>query len=351
MKKLYFIIPIFILFLSCKNTKNIDSNNLVSNNYNENSNIISVEEIFKIWETKGTFDNLNSIYPSTLLYLDSNYSKRIIDLEFKSGFLEKHPDSTGIFWFKIPDVTLKIVNDFGDIYAADKLFEYYKKLPKYVRSDTMFLAYNNLEEIFNIFIHFKPLGLNKILKKDYDEWNKLSKIALPVKYKSIDEYRSTSFKESMKLKNSDLYYDCNYITFQLAYALKELNEPGFDDKLINELKKKQTYPFINSFELKKKFYKGNFYKIDLNKEINLNKSYNDIKSFIDDSAEFKEYILNNIEMMPNLNIGKIIYDKSNKAYFETHFMYGRNGYIIFLNKNKLYIDNIWSEEHYPGNLD
>jgi hypothetical protein len=112
--------------------------------------IWTVDDVLKIGATKGIskleslhFDYLN------LVYIDASIAKKIVDIDFKSPFYEKHPDSVKIYRYRSPEATEKIARTFYNKYAAEKLFTYYKSLPKFIKSDTIYDIYLNLDDFLN----------------------------------------------------------------------------------------------------------------------------------------------------------------------------------------------------------
>jgi hypothetical protein len=304
--------------------------------------IWSVDDFIKIGYTKGIskLESLNFDFIN-LVYIDSTLAKKIVDIEFKSTFYEKHSDSVGIYWYNRPKNTEEIASKFNDKYAAAKLFSYYKSLPKFIKSDTIYGVYNNLDSFLSILLYYNPKGLKEKLKKDFYEWQKISKKAPIKKYLNQKEMRAMNFMESLKLKKSDLYPDCNYLVFQLANAIKLLHEPGFDNRLIAQLKKKQTYPYIDAYQfpISKNHEFVNFQNNVI--KIKLGKRYPNIATLVKDSKGFEKILLQGIENCCAVRVYQIIYDKNNKAYVETSRNNGSDGYRICLTGNYLTIEELW----------
>jgi hypothetical protein len=146
----------------------------------------------------------------------------------------------------------------------------------------------------------------------------------------------------MKLKKSDLYPDCNLLTFQLANALGYLGVPGFDDHLIAQIKKKQTYPFINNYTFPRSIHPENICTKSYVIKIKLVNHYPDIETLVKDTKQFEKILLQGIENCCDVSIYQIIYNKQNKAYVETSRNNGSDGYRICLAGNYLTIERLWS---------
>lgn len=278
--------------------------------------------------------------PINLLYVDSTLSKKIIDLEFNSLLCEKEPDSVGIYRYFYPKITEKIAHDFNDRYAGVKLFEYYKKLPKFIKSDTIYGIYYNLDEFLSILVHYKPIGLVEKLKNDYYGWQNISKNA-PSKNnpKNSEELAELCRNQTGKLNATALYPDCNLLAFQLASALKELNEPGFDDKMISELEKKHTSVYTKNYEFPK-YFPGSFYSYPSNQiKIKLDRPYQNMNALLVDSSEFeKVFIKRNTDLGYGV-INEIIYDNY-AAYVSTTLTNGAVYFIYRLKGNTIIIEKI-----------
>lgn len=334
MKKLSLIL--FLLISSLLNGQDVPSK------IEKSPKIWNVKEILEIWEEKGLSASNVNINPVDLIYINSELSRKIIDLEFKSNFLSERSDSAGIYKYDLPVNTIKIAEDFKEPYAAKKIFDYYKNTPKYIKSDTIYYLYNGPGRILSILIHYEPKGLKERLKQDYHEWKKIAKKAPSKSYPTLEEWMSQDFSEKIKIKESDLLVDCNYILFQLAWALKKLGVKGFNNDLINRLKKKQTHFLIDSYEFPT-FFPGADYDKDYPQNvINLENNYDNISELVSNFELFKKVFFDGIETYCNGKITEIVHNNKNIAYLETSDKHGYNGYRIKLSGNKLIVERIWS---------
>lgn len=302
----------------------------------------TVEALLNIGKSKGIKQLESFTDPMNLLYADSTISNQVIDIEFRSGWLEKHPDSTGIYWYNIPENTKTMAEKFYNRSAAVRLFNYYKHLPKFIHSDTIYITYNNLKDILSILVYYNPAGLKETLKHDFYEWQKLAGKAPVKKYTDFKTRRSMSFMESIKLRKSDLYPDCNFICFQLAYALKILNEPWFDDKLLAQLRINQTYPYIDRYKFPNLMMPGFFRYREHQKIVKLTEPCQTIAKMVTDSKGFEKILFQAIDHCCDFKIEKIICGKNNTAYLETSQNNGGDGYRIILTGKSLIIENVWS---------
>ncbi len=198
----------------------------------------------------------------------------------------------------------------------------------------------DLDKCLAILINHNPNGLNSKLKQDFYEWSELSKITAPKQYPTIDEIRTRSFEEAIKFKETDLYPDCNLISYQLAYALNLLNEPGFDSKFVEELKVKQTLTFIERYKFPE--IQSSNYKLGLKKqEIPLNKSYQNIKELVSNSS-FETLFVKNVIDCCGARITEIIHDNKVTGYVGVLRNNGSDDYRITLNNKTLIVETLSS---------
>jgi len=245
-----FAICCFCILLSKCNSLKKDSK------IDENLKIYNANQLMELMETKG-FNELNKllINPTDLVYLDEKFAKRIIDLEFENGFLEKHEDAENTFIYKTPEHTFEIAGRFYNNYAANKLFEYYKTLPIQVKSDTIFYGLRILEDYFEIFIQYKIEGLESELINDFIEWNELAN--QNINEKKGNGYLKKKFKKDIKVKlkkfkktklnnKKEQINDSKLNAWQIARALNYIETDGFDNDFMDEFEKNLNYPFSNN---------------------------------------------------------------------------------------------------------
>jgi len=303
--------------------------------------IYSVDELMTIGLKHGISKLESYVSPISILYVDSTKSKDIIAIEFKAGFVEKHSQSSEHFYYNVPFYTEYLAENFNDKYAGRKLFEYYRNLPKFIKSDTIYAMYGgDFDKYLAILIKLNIKNLNNILKQDFYQWNKLSQKTSPKQYPTFEELRNRSFEESMKFNESDLYLDCSFISFQLAYALNLLNEPKFDDKFVEELKAKQTWTFIDRYKFPKvntRYYNSGFYKL----EIPLTKTYNNINELVLDSS-FETFFIKNVEDCCEANITVIVHDNKLTGFVGISRNNGSDDYRIKLNNKTLIVETMSS---------
>ena len=265
-----------------------------------------------------------SVNPIKLTYLDPSFSSTLIDLEFKEGFLKKHHSNKNVSVYTLPEYTIELAEN-NHTKALEKLYEYYVKLPKFIKSDTIYSIYNNLDDFLKILVKLNNPKLQKRLLQDYKEWIALSKVSTPKSYPTIEEYRNRTFKEALKFKEADLYVDCSYLALQLAGALNYLKVKGFDKELLENLEQQQTYPYAKDYS----FQVFNFHSARLNtKSVSNTESIKDFK----DAQKLESFLSKNTEYCCESKIVEIIYTKS-KAYIDVLRNNGSDGYLLKLNQN------------------
>jgi len=303
--------------------------------------IYSVEELIEVGSKQGISKLESYVSPINILYVDSTKSKDIIAMEFKTSFLEKHPKSPEHFYYKTPFYTAYLAENFNDKYAGRKLFEYYRSLPKFIKSDTIYGMYGgDFDKYLAILINQKIKNFNNILKQDFYQWNKLSEKTLSKQYPTVEELRNRSFEESMKFNKSDLHLDCSFISFQLASALNLLDETVFDDKFVEELKAKQTWTFIDSYMFPKvplRYYNRGFYRL----EIPLKRTYKNINELVS-SSSFETFFIENVEDCCDPEITLIIHDNKLTGFVAISRNNGSDDYRIKLNNKTLIVETMSS---------
>lgn len=303
----------------------------------QNLQIYNADELITIAKTKGLSELELIVNPIDLVYVDSSYASTIIDLEFKSRFWEKYPDNNKIRTYKLPDFTLDLAKEFYNAEAGKRLFAYYSHLPKFAKSDTMYYIYNNLDQFLAVLIRYSSPRMIEKLKSDYNDWSKLAQKSAPKTYPSMDEIRNQSLDESLKLKPSDLYVDCNLMALQIAGALNYLKVKGFDNALIEKLKTRQTYPFAKRYSFPKPIPTN--LKADPNSIKTVDNSPG-IKDFRKDAKKLEELLFDNIDNCCNAQVYQIIV-KGNKAHVSVGRNNGHERYTVTLSPdNKISINFI-----------
>ena len=299
--------------------------------------IYTVEELIRILETKG-ISHLKSITdPINLLYVDSTLVKKIIDTEFKSILVKKQAGTVGIYRYDVPFLTEEIAKYFNEKYAANKLYEYYKQIPKLINSDTIYQVYSQLDKLLTILIHYNPLGLNQQLKIDYYYWQRLAKTTSSYNNNGIEDKIIGSDHNTITLE-SDLHPDYNLIILQLASALYLLKEPSFSEGLCTQLKKKDNNTNYEFPSIRPTSYFNAHFK---EKEITLKKSYHDFSALLINIDEFEKNFLNATGERKSSKIYEIIHDKKT-GYVETYDADTGTGYSVKLNNNKMIIQWVWN---------
>jgi len=310
--------------------------------------ILSEKEALNIIVNQGLNNLERYTQPINLVYLNENNAKSIIDKEFSTNLIKPHQDSLGISVCHIPTYSIEIATDFKNEYALEKIFQYYKSLPKHIKSDTIYNAYIDLDDILALLVFYKPNGLVEVLESDYYKWRKLAKKTSPKEYKTIEEYRQESatknLNDLLKLKPEDFIVDCNFISFQIAGALNKLGHKDFSDDFLMKLKLTQTYPFISNYQF------PTFHNQDLDEHlfkkdyelIRLITNYTNIISLIKDPKKLEKLLYSKVENCCDSELFKILHDDKQRAYVEFSRNNGSDAYVIELEDDKLLIQEIWS---------
>jgi len=300
--------------------------------------VYSVDELMTIGSKYGISKLESYTAPINILYVDSTQSKEIIAMEFKSSFLEKNSQSPKHYYFKTPFYTEYLVEYFGDKYAVQKLFDYYRSIPKFIKSDTIYGMLNSVDKYLAMFVEYGVKGMESRLKQDFKDWSNLSDKAVPKKYPTIEENCSRSSEESMKFKESDLYPDCNFISFKIAYALNLLKVPEFDKQFLEELKAKQTWTFINRYKFPK-IEKRSYKTVLDRKEIPLTKSFQSIEELVSESS-FETFFIKNTVDCCDANINIIIHDNKLTGFVGVDRNNGIEEFRIILNNKTLIVETV-----------
>jgi len=296
--------------------------------------------------------------PMVLFYLDSTLTSTLIELEFKKGFLTKHYRNDSVYQYGIPNFTYTLANVYDNGKAIEKLFEYYKHIPKFIKSDTIYYIYSDLNDILRVLVKSKNPDIQERLLQDYQEWIALSKIAKPKSYleekerleailnkDKMEKERmiqhdydedglyfertiefSFNFEEMMKFREDDLYVDCIRIAFQLAGALNYLKVNGFNNDLLENLRKQQTHFYVSFYEFKI----FDFHPIDESSYILTVPDSGLIKNFNTDFQNIEKFLFKHVDSSLNARVTEIVYYKT-KAYVYVEHDSGHNDYLLQLN--------------------
>lgn len=301
--------------------------------------IYNATELLNIGKKKGIHEIEKIVQPIDLVFLNPLYGSTIIDIEFKTGFIEKLQNQKNIYTYGIPKNTMEVADNFSNQKAGAKLFEYYCRLPKFIKSDTIYTVYDNLEDYLKLLIKYRSPKLIEKLKSDYYQWNKLAKKAPKKVYPTFEEMKKTSFEELSKFKPSDLYVDCNFLGLQIAGALNSLKVTGFDYALLEKLKTKQSWSYARDYTFPKT------YNFESPPNYNPNKTIQNtvgINSFRTDIHKVYELLVKSGNISWESKIDRVIEDGT-KAYISTS---RSNGYDFFrielMEKKRIKIDLISS---------
>ena len=269
------------------------------------------------------------INPIILTYLDFPFCSTLIEMEFKTDFLEKHHSNKNVYFYNLPKYTFELADEHNNKEALEMLFEYYIQIPKIAKSDTIYAINSNSDNFLKVLVKSNNPNLLKRLSKDYKEWSELAKISKPKSYLSREEFRERArndLDEFLKFKEDDLYVDCSYKALQLAGALNYLKAEGFDNELLENLKKQQTYPYASDYEFKI----FNFPTDQTNEYVKVIPNTDQINNFKEDYQKIKNFLFKNVDNCCGAKITDIIYYKS-KAYVYVLRNNGSNDYLLKLN--------------------
>ncbi len=298
--------------------------------------IYNADELINQIKNKGSLETLAGIIgPDDLVRLDSSYLKILVDAEFRHGFWSKDEDNPKITYYGKPQVTLELANEFQDAEIGNRLYDYYIRIPKKIKSDTIYTVYNDLDGFLNVLVNYKHPNLIERLKRDYREWMRLAEKAPPKSYppKPKRDGSGPPWEEQMKLakqakfKPDYLYVDCYYMALQVAGALQYMKIKGFDDVLMEQLRAKQTYTYAENYSFPKltKFITSQPYR----KTIANTTSISDFKT---DYKKVEKLIRDNFGDCCNSRLCEIV-EKGSKAYVYFDRNNGSDTYIIYLKAN------------------
>ncbi|MDP4268836.1 MAG: hypothetical protein Q8909_01785 [Bacteroidota bacterium] len=271
----------------------------------EKVKMFNADNLINVGKKEGIAAIRKYIDPFELAIVDSMYASKLIEIEFAKGFYGRHYQRSEIHTFDLPKYTLQIADEFYNPEAGRKIFEYYCRVPKFIKSDTLYYMYNDLSSYLKILVKYKSPRIVQRLKRDYYTWIRLMNKAPKKKYLTFEERRKISFEESMKFKPSDLYIDCHFTAFQIAEALHYMKIKGFDNSLVEELKREQSYPFAQGYEFPNPYpvaynyskLNGNIFKLKTD-ITSIRKDYKLIVGLI--KAEYVAHSrYNNIEIIEN----------------------------------------------------
>jgi hypothetical protein len=292
--------------------------------------IYNATDLINIGRNKGIHELEEKIQLIDLIYLSPSFATDIIDIEFKTGFWGKLHDNNNVYTFDIPQTTMELADQLNDKKTGAKLFEYYCKLPKFIKSDTIYYIYNHLDDYLKLLVKFKSPKLIERLKTDYYEWSILAKEAPRKIYPTIEERQKTSFEESLKFKQTDLYVDCNFLALQIAGALNSLKVVGFDNSLIEKLKTRQSWPYASSYSFPKTYNSGSKLNDNHTKTIQNRTS---ISNFRTDIKKIEKIFADNFDYCCDSRIYEII-ENGNKAYISVSRSNGFDNYKVEIREDK-----------------
>jgi hypothetical protein len=140
---------------------------------------------------------------------------------------------------------------------------------------------------------------------------------------------SFNFEEMMKFKEDDLYPDCSFVALQIAGALNYLKVKGFDNALLENLKKQQTWPFASDY----KFKVFNFPYIKDSEYILTVPNTDLIKNFSTDYQKIEKFLFKHVDSSCNARVTEITYSQTTAYVYVEHDI-GYNDFLLKLNPDK-----------------
>ena len=305
------------------------------------SYILDCDELVSRGDNLGLKAVEQLINPLALLYLDTAYAGHIVDWEFKQGFLRGYPYRSGYYMLDIPEYTLEIAASTGNKHACSNLLRYYCSIPKFSRSDTICMIYNQLYRFLPVFVFRRPCGLlteNK-LQQDFTEWEKIAQRNPPVKYTDP----SAEFDRFPELKPVNNSPDAGFIALQLALALEQIKSPDFTMDKIKGLRRMQGCLANKRFTLPVIGGEYKVYSEPIETAIvPASREYGNIKQAVEDAGQIRLLVEcwltrhNFSENMP-YSQSRILVKPPKKAYFEIYYEFGMQAFRLTLLGNSSFL--------------
>lgn len=310
---------------------------ITNRTYCDTVHIYSADELIDQIKSTGRLDILS---PIDFVYLDSLHLKNMVDAEFRHGFWRKDHDNPKIVVYEIPELTLELAEVFRDNDASKRLYNYYLRIPKMIKSDTVYNVYKDLDGFLKVLVMYKHPNFIEKLKRDYWEWMRLAEKAPPKSYPpapkrnqdgsysdSISWYKRVKLAKQAKFKPDYLYVDCYYMALQVAGALYYMKVKGFDDALMEQLIAKQTYTYAKKYSFPESI--GFMPRRPRRKTIDNATLISDFKT---DYKKVEKLIQDNFENSSDSKLCAIV-EKGSKAWLHFVRKNGSDNYIMYLNKN------------------
>ncbi|MCX6286403.1 MAG: hypothetical protein NTY96_04755 [Bacteroidetes bacterium] len=300
--------------------------------------LLDADELVLLGDKNGLKAVERLINPMALLYLDTTYASHIVDWEFRQGFLHGHPDSIGYYVLELPRYTLDIASNTDNRHAASNLLRYYCSVPKVIKSDTVYWIYDQLYRFLPVFICRKPYQtfLERKLRKDFEEWSRISTRTAPVKYPDP----SVEFDRLMNMKPLNNRPDSRYIALMLGLTLQQLKSPGFDEVKIKNLRRMQTCLNNKRFQLPVLSGEYRIYTEPIETQIIPTIiEYRNISQLVSDKAAMALIISSwltrhNFNQNMPYSQSKFLVKRPNKVYFEVYYEFGMQAIRLTLLGNK-----------------
>jgi len=301
--------------------------------------VIDVDALLKSGEAKGISALENTVDPLLILYLDTLAGKKISDIEFKSGFLHKNPVEVSQYTYDVPKYTLDIAKYISDKYFDKLLMDYYQKLPRKIKADTMYVMYYDLEKYLLVLIKRKPSEMVNVLKKDFLFW---SKFCTPTAKQEVKKKTPAADEEAVaddgKVDAEETLNDTKMVALQIACALNRLKVPEFGDNFIKRFRLQLGGEHFQNYTFPQQIKDANFNKPTEIIDFELEKPIENLKVFVSNQEAFMKLMGNFMESKPDQSLTEVLV-KGNKVFFVVHLESSDEAYrLTYLGKLNLKVE-------------
>lgn len=299
--------------------------------------VIDVDLLLKSGEAKGITALENTVDPLLILYVDTLAGKKISEIEFRSGFLHKNPVEVNQYTYDVPKYTLDIAKYVSDKSFDKNLLDYYVKLPRKIKADTMYVMYYDLEKYLQILIKRKPVEMVPLLKKDFLYWSKFCTVKPKVDAKKQVATEDGTAADDSKVDEETVLNDTKMVALQTAYALNRLKVPEFGENFIKRFKQQLGEQF-QSYTFPLPLKETNFNKPVEVIDFELEKPIESVKLLVANKDAFMKLMDNFLVTKPEQSLTEVLI-KGNKVFFVVHLEASDEAYrLTYLGKLSLKVE-------------